>query len=46
MASASADVVGYVEPGHGAWGKQRWIEHSDDLVDNVPVMVRRLISFG
>ena len=28
--SASGDVVGYIEPGHGAKGKQRWVEHSDD----------------
>ena len=31
--SASGDVVGYIEPGHGAKGKQRWVEHSDDLAD-------------
>ena len=31
--SASGDVVGYIEPGHGAQGKQRLVKHSDDLTD-------------
>ena len=26
-------VVGYIEPGHGAKGRQRWLNDDGDLVD-------------
>lgn len=28
--------VGYTEPGHGAKGRQMWLETEDDLHENVP----------